>query len=169
MNQKLDNFINDNRDEFDDKLPSGNTWKNVEAAMAGKKEQRFILTPFLKWSIAAAVLFFVGSGIYFIVKKDDTGKHGLIETKSDIPDAPPEMNQFTVLIAMKQEELKTLSKGQPQLYEQFTSVITQLDSSYRSLKNQLSVTPNREVLLEAMIQNLQLQLNESHEKNDQAI
>ena len=37
--------------------------------------------------------------------------------------------------------------------------ITQLDSSYKSLESQLSTTPNRELLIEAMIQNLQLQLN----------
>jgi hypothetical protein len=34
-----------------------------------------------------------------------------------------------------------------------------LDSSYNTLKDQLSATPNREMLLEAMVQNLQLQLN----------
>ena len=68
----------------------------------------------------------------------------------------------------------------------FTKDIDQLDSSYNILKNQLSATPNRELLLEAMIQNLQLQLNVlnqqlniihqikqskkySHEKNDQTI
>jgi len=61
-----------------------------------------------------------------------------------------------------------------------------LDSSYNSLKNQLNATPNREMLLEAMIQNLQLQLNVlnqqlniinqikeskkyNHEKNDKNI
>ena len=63
------------------------------------------------------------------------------------------------MIDTKQEELKALAKEQPELYQQFTTAINQLDSSYNTLKNQLSATPNREMLLEAMIQNLQLQLN----------
>jgi phage shock protein A len=69
------------------------------------------------------------------------------------------MNQFVKMIDTKQEELKALAKEQPELYQQFATAINQLDSSYNTLKNQLSATPNREMLLEAMIQNLQLQLN----------
>ena len=62
-------------------------------------------------------------------------------------------------IPLKQEELKVLSKEQPVLYRKFTEDIIQLDSSYKALKDQLSVTPNKEMLVEAMIQNLELQLN----------
>ncbi len=100
------------------------------------------------------------------------------------PDEAPQMVQFAKLIETKQEELKVLAKEQPQLYKKFTTDINQLDSSYNALKNQLTVTPNKEMLIEAMIQNLQLQLNvlnqqlniinqiknsksNSNEKNDQ--
>ena len=90
------------------------------------------------------------------------------------------------MIASKQEELKVLGKEQPELYQQFINDITQLDSTYNNLKNQLNITPNRDMLLQAMIQNLQLQLNvlnqqlniineikqskkNSHEKNNKTI
>ncbi len=189
MNNGLEKFIEDNRGDFDDNIPSGKVWENVEAALAIKKEKRSRLAPFLKWSIAASVLLAIGAGIYFLVTKSNSAENKIAATeiKNDmISDAPPEMNQFAILIAMKQEELKTLGKEQPQLYQQFTTDINQLDSSYKALKNQLSVTPNREMLLEAMIQNLQLQLNVlnqqlniihqikqsknySHEKIDQSI
>ena len=75
------------------------------------------------------------------------------------PEYALQMNQFVQLIGLKQDQLKTLAKEQPELYKKFTSAINQLDSSYNTLKNQLSSTPNRELLLGAMIQNLQLQLN----------
>jgi phage shock protein A len=58
---------------------------------------------------------------------------------------------------LKQNELRQIEKDQPELYRQFVSDITQLDSSYNSLKKELPANPNREQLLEAMIQNLQLQ------------
>ena len=76
----------------------------------------------------------------------------------DIP-GTPEVNEFAKMIVLKQEELKQVSKEQPELYSKFTKDITQLDSSYNTLKNKLGVTPNREMLIEAMIQNLELQLN----------
>src|SRR5207342_466801 len=98
----------------------------------------------------------------------------------------PQVNEFAKLVALKQEELKALAPEQPELYQQFSTDINQLDSSYKSLKNQLGATPNREMLIEAMIQNLQLQLNvlnqqlniinqikqsksNKHEKNTQTI
>ena len=112
----------------------------------------------------------------------------VVASEPEINKLPPEyasqMNQFVKMIDTKQEELKTLAKEQPELYQKFTIAINQLDSSYNTLKNQLSSTPNTEMLLEAMIQNLQLQLNVlnqqlniihqikdskkyNHEKNDQ--
>ena len=114
----------------------------------------------VKWSAAAAVLLMVGLGAYFIIKKDKVVEPPFVEVKNEAPVLdPPEIPQFAQMIALKQEELKTLAKDQPELYQKFTSDITQLDSSYKALKNQLSITPNREVLVEAMIQNLELQLN----------
>ncbi len=188
MNDHLEKFIEDNREEFDDAVPSAKVWEQVETAITLKKKKPLLLTPIFKWSIAASLLLMTGTGIYFLVNKSRPVERGIptTEIKTEIPDAPPEMNQFALLIAMKQEELKTLGKEQPELYQQFATDINQLDSSYKALKNQLSVTPNREMLIEAMIQNLQLQLNVlnqqlniihqikqskkySYEKNDQTI
>jgi hypothetical protein len=119
-----------------------------------------MLTPVVKWSVAATVLLMVGVGAYFIIKKDKLVDPPTAEIKNEIlvPDAPG-INSVAQLVVMKQEELKTLSKDQPELYEKFTTDITQLDSSYKALKDQLNVSPNREMLMEAMVQNLQLQLN----------
>ena len=50
-----------------------------------------------------------------------------------------------------------LEKDQPDLYREFISEITTLDSSYNALKKELPQNPNREQLLEAMIENLRLQ------------
>jgi hypothetical protein len=189
MSNKLKKFIWDNRKAFDDENPSGKVWENIEASFSARKKKKFILTPLYKWSIGAAAMLIIASGIYVAVNKKPT-ETTIAAGEPDINKLAPEyalqMNQFVQLIDTKQEELKTLAKEQPELYQKFTSAINQLDSSYNTLKNQLSATPNREMLLEAMIQNLQLQLNVlnqqlniihqikeskkySHEKIDQTI
>jgi hypothetical protein len=61
------------------------------------------------------------------------------------------------MIEVKQSELKKIQSDQPRLYQEFSSDIERLDSSYNILKTQLPKNPNREQLLEAMIKNLQLQ------------
>jgi septal ring factor EnvC (AmiA/AmiB activator) len=163
MSNKLKNFISDNRKAFDDEMPADKIWENIEASFSEKKKRKFILTPLYKWSMAAAAMLIIASGIYFMVNKKTVEPAFVAVTEPDIntlaPDYAPQMNQFVKLIDTKQQELKTLAKEQPELYKQFTTAINQLDSSYNNLKNQLSATPNREMLLEAMIQNLQLQLN----------
>jgi septal ring factor EnvC (AmiA/AmiB activator) len=190
MSNKLKKFIWDNRAAFDNEAPSEKVWANIETSFTEKKKQYFILTPLYKWSMAAAAILILASGAYFIFIKKPVEQIVVAKTEPDINTLAPEyatqMNQFVKMIETRQEELKALAKEQPELYQQFTTAINQLDSSYSTLKNQLSATPNREMLLEAMIQNLQLQLNVlnqqlniihqikeskkyNHEKNDQTI
>ena len=163
MSNKLKNFISDNRKAFDDEIPSGKVWENIEASFAEKKKTKFILAPLYKWSMAAAAMLLIAVGIYFVANKKTVEPAVAVTAEPDINKLAPEyagqMNQFVKMIDTRQEELKSLTKDQPELYQQFTTAINQLDSSYNNLKNQLSATPNREMLLEAMIQNLQLQLN----------
>ena len=189
MSNKLKKFIRDKRAAFDDEVPSGKVWENIEASFSVQQKKKFVLRPLYKWSMAAAAMLIIASGIYFIVNRD-TAVTTAVTSETEDNKLPPEyasqMNQFVQLIDTKQEELKTLAKEQPELYNKFTTAINQLDSSYNTLKNQLSSTPNKEMLLEAMIQNLQLQLNVlnqqlniinqikeskkyNHEKIDQAI
>jgi septal ring factor EnvC (AmiA/AmiB activator) len=164
MSNKLKKFIWDNRKEFDSDTPSAKVWENIETSFSSKKKKKkSILTPFYKWTMAAAALLILATGIYFIAFKKPVETTVVAKTDTDINTVDPayasEINQFAKMIDTKQEELKVLAKEQPELYKEFTSAINQLDSSYNTLKNQLSATPNREMLLEAMIQNLQLQLN----------
>ena len=155
----LEKFIADNRKEFDDKVPSTKAWDEIEAAITGKKKKKAILTPIIKWGMAAAAMLIIASLFYF--RFDNKTGSQTAPVKSIVTEFPvtPEVNEFAKMIVLKQEELKQLSKEQPELYNKFTSDITQLDSSYKALKQQLNVTPNKEMLVEAMIQNLQLQLS----------
>jgi HAMP domain-containing protein len=194
MSRKLEKFIGDNRNEFDDAVPSGKVWESIAAGFAEKKKKKAVLTPLYKWSIAAALLITAGITIFLMLNNKKAATDIATATKNysaaDInitaPEFAPELNEFAKLVVLKQEELKALAPEQPELYRKFATDINQLDSSYKSLKNQLGATPNREMLIEAMIQNLQLQLNVlnqqlniinqikqtkkySHEKNNQTI
>jgi hypothetical protein len=165
MSRKLEKFIGDHRNEFDDAMPSEKVWENISETV--KEKKRFILTALYKWSIAAAILIIAGITVVWMLdtKKASIETIAAIKTDSatDInaiaPEYAPQVNEFAKLVLLKQEELKALAPEQPELYKKFTSDIDQLDSSYTSLKTQLGSTPNRELLIEAMIQNLQLQLN----------
>lgn len=168
MGRKLEKFIGDNRNEFDDKMPSDSVWENIAADLpVQKKKHGFILRPLYKWSIAAAILISTGIITFLALNTSKTSSTGnvtasKVDTATDqntnTVEYAPEINEFAKLVALKQEELKLLAPEQPELYKKFTTDINQLDSSYKFLKNKLDATPNREMLIQAMIQNLQLQL-----------
>ena len=69
-----------------------------------------------------------------------------------------EMYHYAKLVEIKHKELKTIEKDEPLLYRQFSMDVGKLDSSYHKLQQQLPKNPNREQILEAMLQNLQLQM-----------
>jgi hypothetical protein len=77
-----------------------------------------------------------------------------IITKQVKSDEPTDMFK---IITTKQAELKELTKDKPYLYQEFTADLRTLESSYGVLKKQVNQTPNSDVIIKAMMQNLQLQ------------
>jgi len=168
MSRKLEKFIGDHRNEFDDAVPSNKVWENIAGGFGKKNEKKSILAPMYKWSIAAALLITAGIIIFLMLNNKKITPESIAGTSkdtinndinTDAPEYVPQVNEFAKMVLLKQEELKALAPEQPALYQKFSTDINQLDSSYKSLKTQLSTTPNRDMLIEAMIQNLQLQLN----------
>jgi hypothetical protein len=69
-----------------------------------------------------------------------------------------EMYHYAKLVEIKHKELRTIENDEPMLYKQFSLDVSRLDSAYHNLQGQLPKNPNREQILEAMLQNLQLQM-----------
>lgn len=166
---QLENFIRNNREEFDGEEPSPRVWKDLqkqlEAAPAPVKKNNggsVITMRILKWSAAAAILLLAGLGVFHLIgPSKNTGTAG-VKPNEDLlqkinPTYAKEVYHFTQLIELKQSELKQIEKDDPELYQQFLGDIQQLDSSYNNLKKELPSNPNREQLLEAMIENLKMQ------------
>lgn len=168
---RLEQFINDHRREFDGEEPDPRIWKRVNDEINSKKKPgRVFKLNRMQWSAAAAIIIVIGGSILYMNLnngiKTPPGSGTTVQTEapaqsdiiSDInPTYAKEVYHFTQLIELKQTQLKQIEKDDPVLYKQFMSDINKLDSSYLKLKEELPSNPNREQLLEAMIQNLQLQ------------
>ena len=171
MSSRLEQFVNDHRREFDGDEPDPKIWKKIndEIKPKGKSGRIFGLNRF-QWSAAAAVVILIGGAILYLnlnsSVKPAPGAGTITQTpaatQNDIiqdinPTYAKEVYHFTQLIELKQSEIRQIEKDDPELYKQFVGDINKLDSSYKKLKEELPSNPNREQLLEAMIQNLQLQ------------
>lgn len=172
MSKQLDRFIHNHRDEFDSDEPSPQVWNRVQERISGTAKSRFTPIHWIRWSAAAAILVLVGAGaLYWFNRKPVTTTEitkgpeiNTVTADSALlneinPAYAKEVYHFTQLIELKQGELKQIEKENPQLYSQFITDINELDSSYNVLKQELPANPNRERLLEAMIRNLQVQMD----------
>ena len=172
MSDNIDKFIENNRDGFDDQVPPADTWNKIESLLPVKKQPRlFSRRELYKWSAAAAVLCIVLTSAYFLLTKKDIGKPPMVSQQPETIKASPgdydlsklapeyadEAKQTYQSIEIRQQELKTAAKTQPALYKQFSQDLATLDSSYQVLKNQAVQTPARDLIIKAMLQNLQLQ------------
>jgi hypothetical protein len=169
MSNRLENFIHDNREEFDSEEPRPQLWKDLQAQLqTGKKNDSVFHLSFLRWTAAAAILVML-VGMFYYMNREQAGNNGLAKndptpaivedpvlSKVD-PSYAKEVYHFTQLIELKQNELKQIEREHPELYGQFVTDINKLDSSYQALRAELPANPEPETLLEAMIQNLRLQ------------
>ncbi|HVS96346.1 MAG TPA: hypothetical protein VHE54_07660 [Puia sp.] len=222
MNNRLEQFVRDHREEFDSEEPDNKLWDKISAGMgpdrkAGKEpgslpgeKKRGALVRFnpARWSAAAAVVLLIAAATwYFSTRSGNPGGPATQPIASNHlpkPDSTPsstgtrqtdgsqtassnpnpgadsqlarirpqtttegaesdnsmdeEMYHYARLVEIKHNQLKAIEKDEPLLYKQFASDVNRLDSVYHSLQSQLPKNPNREQLLEAMLQNLQLQM-----------
>lgn len=168
MKKSIEEFIRENRNEFDTEEPSPELWNRLHQQInEGKNSSPVFRMSTIRWVSAAAVLIFFGMAAGYLFKanydkpaSDSFAKQNIGSTQiiSEInPVYAKQVDYLTELITLKQAELKQIEKDQPELYQKFYSDVLKLDSSYNSLQKQLPLNPNREQLLEAMIQNLGLQ------------
>ena len=174
MSSDFEKFIRKNRGDFDDADPSGKVWKNIEQSLPKKKEaKRFTIRDIYKWSAAAAIFFIALTSVYFLLirkpvtidqEESSTLKTGPAETPSR-PDNfnsisieyAAEIKEATQAVENRQKELRAAVANDPELYRKFQQDLNTLDSSFRLLREQATQSVNRDVIIKAMIQNLQIQ------------
>jgi hypothetical protein len=231
MNNRLEQFIRDHREEFDADEPGKKIWEKIQFQMEpGRKDAvPVIWMSSRRWVSVAAVCLLMAGSVWYFSRTANPGQPGIASnepggtskgaadgakspaasavTPADTPagnlakttpanpgtatdpastaaqkgreplvaantakttptpaesspeaDYKEEMYHYARLVELKHKELKTIEKDEPLLYKQFAGDVDKLESTYHLLEIQLPQNPNREQLLEAMLQNLQLQM-----------
>jgi hypothetical protein len=171
MTDQLKKFINQHRAAFDTEEPGSLLYSRIKDKLYQREEKKTNWQPW-RWAAVISGLLLLSTIFYFrennkrVISSPDAVESSLSSAKEEsstdinfIGDASyaRQINQFQEIIGLKQVELEQLKTSYPDLYNQFTKDIEELNKAYQDLKIKLEATPNREMLLEAMIQNLQLQ------------
>jgi hypothetical protein len=179
-NTNLERFVRDNREAFDNMEPSSALWDKIGEAIGEEKKTttRVVRMSWARWAVAATLFLALAGTISYQLFWRQASTDVPIAQYTDTPKTPvgsaeavdtlvnqidPQyaklVSQFTEVIETKQSQLKQLEKDDPALYKQFAGDIQKLDSSYHVLRSTLNANPNTEQLLQAMISNLQMQID----------
>jgi len=159
MSKRLEQYIKDNREEFDDLEPSADLWARIEKHLPPQFEEpkkREAKTFSLGFVLRVAASVIVVMGIGFALYLRSIKKEG-VDIAAINPVYAQQQVHYTSLIESKRIALKSIAKTNPELYEQFSSQIAEMDSTYKQLNSELPTSPNQELTLKAMIRNLQIQ------------
>lgn len=161
MSKRLEDFIRNNKDEFNDLEPRAGLWDNIEANLfleqpAQQPEKRGAKTFSLGFvlRVAAIVIMVMGIGFTLYIRNQ---KNTQVDYAAINPEYAKQRVRYASMVESKRTELKALTKTNPELYHEFSKEIANMDSTYKKLNKELITSPNQERVLRAMIRNLQIQ------------
>ena len=157
MEERLEDFIRENKKEFDQSDPPAGLWEKIEKELDEKeklspRKGKVVRLNFLL-AIAASLILIVAAGLFFWQYQ-----YNQVTDLANIdPALAKQQLHYSSVIESKRSELKQIEKQEPRLYQEFSSEIRKMDESYQRLKNDLPQSPNQEETVKAMIRNLQIQ------------
>jgi len=158
MSKRLEDFIINNKQQFDDLEPRADLWSKIETELPQhfrdeKKETKTFSLGFVL-RVAALITLVLGTCfVTYLVKQ----KPATVSLAAINPVYAKQQVQYASMIANQRTELKSIAKTDPELYKEFTGELAKMDSTYKKLNKDLATSPNQEAVLRAMIRNLQVQ------------
>ncbi len=160
MSKRLEDFIKNNKEAFDDLEPSASLWGRIELGLPAeisqpnKKDAKVFSLGFVL-RVAASIVVIMGISFIFYLRNQNKQT---IDLAAINPVYAKQQMQYTSLIEARRTEIREITKTNPQLYKEFNSQIAEMDSTYKEMNNELLTSPNQERVLHAMIHNLQIQM-----------
>jgi len=156
---KLEQFISENRDQFDVYDPDDRVWNGINSRINKSRK-----LPSLKQVIWWAAIIIVTFTASFLLQEFLSRHNTLTESKDrknhklEIPELQEAEIYYANLVDEKILEVEPLLEGQPELGNALKNDLAVLDSIYAELENDLKDNIANDAVVEAMIQNYRLKL-----------
>jgi len=182
---RLEQFIAENRDQFDLYDPDEKVWKEISKSIHQKRQ--FSSWKAIAWRAAAVIIIFAASFMfweYLNTRQVLVSRQEKKILKLEIPELKEAEFYYTNMVDNKLKELIPLISENPELQNELNNDLRELDSVYAELQNDLIDNIANDEVVEAMIQNYRLKLeiledllehlketskNEENEKNEMEI
>ena len=155
MNDRLEDFVKQNREQFDLHQPDPSIWLKINPANAPVVRER---KPVRWLRVAAAVaMIFAGSsaGIYFLAGGNNKADMYSDELYTEMQET---QQYYTRMVAQRYDELRPFLATDPVANEMLTADMEELDEVYEDLKEDLKDNVSNPEVIEAMILNYRVKL-----------
>jgi len=156
---KLEQFIHEHREEFDDLEPDHESWEDIDIPDSKVRTINFTLKTFLSRA-AAVVIIFIASYYFHEFRSQKTIEKGK-NTAENNPVYEELMEAefyYSAQISERKEELFKLIDNVPGLQKDVSNELDDLDAIYLELKQDLKDNVDSQEVIEAMMQNFRLKL-----------
>ena len=151
MKDSLKEFINQNRDAFDDKQPAEKVWSNIEGRLPAKGKT--IWSNIVVWRVAAAL--FLTMSVYLLISKNYASANLADRSKLQVEFSDLE-NFYNGQIADKIELISNIQDFNDE--DSFTQDLEKLDAMYQVLREQMKAHPT-EKIKDALILNMLVRID----------
>ena len=149
MKDQLDDFVRQNRRDFDDKEPSEKVWRNIEASM--KFNSGGLWNSLILWR-AAAIVFMILSAYLLVPKNGFTSQTSQVAA-NEFRDVEA---YYFQQISEKVELIDGFKKSEG--LNGYTQDFKQLEAMYMILKEEMRTRPSQKVK-DALVLNLLVRIN----------
>ncbi len=160
MMDKLEKFIIENRDDFNIYEPSPAVWDKIQKSTKQQKVKKLNLKTIV-WRAAIIIVIFASA--FMFSEYLHQGENILSNRRKDrkiekIPQLAEAEAYYTSMVNDKLKEINTYFGDNPDVKKEIQEDLSELDSMYEDLKNDLYDNIATQEIVEAMIQNYRLKL-----------
>ncbi|MFC2137538.1 hypothetical protein ACFLTE_05120 [Bacteroidota bacterium] len=160
MMDKLEKFIIENRDDFNIHEPSAAVWDKIQKSTKSQKVKK------LNWRTVvwrAAVVIVIFASAFMLSEIIDIDKDGIVSRRREkkieqIPQLAEAEAYYTSMVNDRLQEINTYFGDNPEVKKEIQKDLSELDSMYEDLKEDLYDNIATQEIIEAMIQNYRLKL-----------
>lgn len=149
MKQRLEDFIGQNREAFDDKEPGADVWRKVARELPSP--HRRIWNNVVLWR--AAAILFMGLSLYLWLPKDRVDAGADMQALSEFRDVE---DFYIQQISEKVRLIDTFERSEG--LNGFTRDMHQLEAMYMVLKEEMQASPSKKVR-DALVLNLLVRID----------
>lgn len=150
---RLESFVNENRHEFDYMEPSDKAWEAISNRLEQQSTKRVRKFTVLKVAAMIAVVAISSAIVYKVMTPELQQTASAVQVDPEVQELMEAEAFYAQEVSGKMAEIQKCYKVNPELKSEIEGDLNELETMYRSLKNDLKDNISNKEVIEAMIEN----------------